>query len=115
MPRVTDHTHTEKIGGDSILIFVIIQVERKTVMTAWRLRWGLLRVRPILCYMLSSIVIRMFNLSTVSIYVVIMHKFYGSCKLIIFNNVLSFTFRVMSRVGKSLFIPSHTLTCIFMT
>ena len=33
MSRVTDHTRTEKIGGDSILIFVVIQVERETVMT----------------------------------------------------------------------------------
>ena len=29
---------------------------------------------------------------------------------ITFNNVLPFTFWVMSRVGKGLFIPSHTLT-----
>ena len=29
---MTDHTRTEKIGGDSIY-FVIIQVEQKTVMT----------------------------------------------------------------------------------
>ena len=33
-PWVTHHTHTEKIGGDSILIFVVIQVEHKTVITA---------------------------------------------------------------------------------
>ena len=26
MSRVTDHTRTEKIGGDSIIIFVVIQV-----------------------------------------------------------------------------------------
>ena len=65
--------------------------------------------------MLSSIVIRMLNLSIMSLYVVIMHKFYGSCVVFItFNNVLSFTFWVMSRVGKGLFIPSHILTCIFM-
>ena len=38
-----------------------------------------LRVRPILYHMLSSIVIRMFNLSIVSLYVVIMYKFCGSC------------------------------------
>ena len=30
---MTDHTRTKKIGGDSILIFVVIQVERETVMT----------------------------------------------------------------------------------
>ena len=34
---MTDHTRTEKIGGDSIFIFVIIQVERKTVMTGFLL------------------------------------------------------------------------------
>ena len=28
-----DHTRTKKIGGDSIFIFVVIQVERETVMT----------------------------------------------------------------------------------
>ena len=72
---MTDHTRTEKIGDDSILIFVVIQVERETVMTAWRLHWGYLRVRPILCHMLSSIVIRMFNISIVSLCVVIMHNF----------------------------------------
>ena len=31
--RVTNHTRTEKIGGDSIIIFVVFQVERETVMT----------------------------------------------------------------------------------
>ena len=31
---MTDHTRTEKIDGDSIFIFVVIQVERETVMTA---------------------------------------------------------------------------------
>ena len=30
---MTDHTRTEKIGDDSISIFVVIRVERKTVMT----------------------------------------------------------------------------------
>ena len=30
---MTDHTRTEKIGGDSIFIFVVFQVERETVMT----------------------------------------------------------------------------------
>ena len=30
---MTDHTRTEKIGGDSIFMFVVIQVERETVMT----------------------------------------------------------------------------------
>ena len=36
---MTDHTRTEKIGGDSILFFYSPQVERETVMTAWRLHW----------------------------------------------------------------------------
>ena len=65
------------------LIFVVIQVERETVMTAWRLHWGHQRVRPIFCHMLSSIIIRMFNLSTLSICVVIMHKFCGSCMFLL--------------------------------
>ena len=73
------------------------------------------RVRPILCHMLSSIVIRMFNLSIVSFGVVIMYKFCGAHIVFTFHNMLSFTFRVMSRVGKGLCIPLHTLTCIFMT
>ena len=30
---MTDHTRTEKIDDDSIFMFVVIQVERKTVMT----------------------------------------------------------------------------------
>ena len=30
---MTDHTCIEKIGGDSIFIFVVLQVERETVMT----------------------------------------------------------------------------------
>ena len=60
---MTDHTRTEKIGGDSILIFVVIQVERETVMTAWRLHWGTWRVRPIPSHMLSSMLFRMLNLS----------------------------------------------------
>ena len=33
-----DHTRIEKISGDSI-IFVVIQVERETIMTAWWLYW----------------------------------------------------------------------------
>ena len=31
---MTDHTRTKKIGGDSI-IFVVIQVERETIMTTY--------------------------------------------------------------------------------
>ena len=33
MSRVTDHTRTKKIGGDSIFDFVVFQVERETIMT----------------------------------------------------------------------------------
>ena len=85
-------------------------------MTAWRLRWGLLRVRPILRHMLSFIVFRMLNLSIVSFDVVIMHKFCSARVVFVaFNIMLSVTFWVMSRVGKGLCIPSHTLTCIFIT
>ena len=32
-----------------------------------------------------------------------------------FNNVMSFTVRIMNGVDKGSFIPSHTLTYIFMT
>ena len=31
---MTDHTRTEKIGGDSIFIFEVFRVERETVITA---------------------------------------------------------------------------------
>ena len=83
MSRVTDHTRTENIGGDSIFMFVVFQVERETVMTAWRLHWGYQRVGPILFHMLSFVVIRMFNLSIVSFDVVIMHKFCDSCMFLL--------------------------------
>ena len=38
---MSNHTYTKKIGGDSIYLFLVFQVERETVMTAWRLHWGL--------------------------------------------------------------------------
>ena len=34
MSRVTDHTHTKKIDGDSIVLFLVFQVERETIMIA---------------------------------------------------------------------------------
>ena len=37
---MSNHTYTKKIGGDSIDLFLVLQVERETVMTAWRLHWG---------------------------------------------------------------------------
>ena len=76
---------------------------------------GILKVRPILCHMLSFIIFRMLNLSIVSFDVVIMHKFCGARVVFTFNIMLSFTFWVMSRVGKGLCILSYTLTCIFIT
>ena len=39
MSQVTDHTRTEKIGGDSIYL-VVIQVERETVMTQCKQQKG---------------------------------------------------------------------------
>ena len=30
---MTDHTRTEKIGGDSIFMFVVTRVEQETIMT----------------------------------------------------------------------------------
>ena len=30
---MSNHTYSKKIGGDSIFMFVVIQVERETVMT----------------------------------------------------------------------------------
>ena len=38
---MSNHTYTKKIGGDFIDLFLVFQVERETVMTAWRLRWGI--------------------------------------------------------------------------
>ena len=38
---MSDHTLKKKIGGDSIDLFLVFQVERETVMIAWRLHWGL--------------------------------------------------------------------------
>ena len=75
---MTDHTRTEKISGDSICILIVIQVVAGNRCDSLATPLGNLRVRPILCHMLSSIVIRMFNLSTVSFGVVIMHKFCDS-------------------------------------
>ena len=37
---MSNHTYTKKIGGDSIDLFLVFQVERETVMTVWRLHWG---------------------------------------------------------------------------
>ena len=62
MPLVTDHTRTEKIGGDSIFMFVVIQVERETVMTAWRLRWGFRESDQYFVICLSFMLLRMLNL-----------------------------------------------------
>ena len=79
-------------------------------MTAWWLHWGHLRVRPILGHMLSSIVIRMFNLSIVSICVVVMHKFCGSCMFLLHSIMcchLHFGLWVES-VNVCLFLRTHS-------
>ena len=63
MPRVTDHTRTEKIGGDSILIFVVIQVVAGNRYDSLATPLGNKRVRPISSHMLSSMLFTMLNLS----------------------------------------------------
>ena len=63
MSRVTDHTRTEKIGGDSIFMFVVNQVVAGNRYDSLATLLGTERVRPILSHMLSSMVFRMFNLS----------------------------------------------------
>ena len=70
---MTDHTRTEKIGGDSIFMFVVIQVERETVMTAWRLHWGPLESQANILSYVVFIVIRMLNLSAVIICIIVMY------------------------------------------
>ena len=37
---MTDHIRKEKIDGDSILMFIIIQIERKIVMTEYILKFN---------------------------------------------------------------------------
>ena len=83
MSRMTDHTSTEKIGGDSIVCFVVFQVVAENCYDSLATPLGTLRVKPILCHMLSSTVIRMFNLSIVSFGVDIMHKFCDSCMFLL--------------------------------
>ena len=40
-PFIGGQSHLyKKNGGDSIDLFLVFQVERKIVMTAWRLHWG---------------------------------------------------------------------------
>ena len=63
MPRVTDHTRTEKIGGDSINFCGLPSRAGNRYDSLVTPLGTVLRVDPILCHMLSSIVIRMFNLS----------------------------------------------------
>ena len=63
MSRVTDHTRTEKIGGDSILIFVVFQVVAENRYDSLATPLGTKRVRPLLSHMLSFMLLRMLNLS----------------------------------------------------
>ena len=60
---MTDHTRTEKIGGDSIVLFLVFQVERETVMTAWRLHWRLRESDQYFVICLFFMLLRMLNLS----------------------------------------------------
>ena len=61
MSQVTDHTCTEKIGGDSIFMFVVLQVVAGNRYDSLATPLGTKRVRPISSHMLS----RMLNLSVV--------------------------------------------------
>ena len=70
---MTDHTRTEKTGGDSIFMFMVIQVEQETVMTAWRLHWGVLESQANILSYVVFIVIRMLNLSVVIICIIVTH------------------------------------------
>ena len=60
---MTDHTRTEKIGGDSIFMFVVIQVVVGNRYDSLATPLGNKRVRPILSHMLSFMLLRMLNLS----------------------------------------------------
>ena len=59
------------------LIFVVIQIEREIVMTAWRLHWEPRESDQYFVICCLLFVIRMLRLSIVSIYVVIMHFFFA--------------------------------------
>ena len=113
---MTDHTRTEKIGGDSINFYGHpSRAGNRYDSLATPL--GNKRVRPILSHMLSFMLLRMLNLSIVFICIVIMHIFlfiYGILVLC-FNNMVSFLVQIMNGVGKGSFIPPYTLTCIFIT
>ena len=54
-------------------MFVVIQVERETVMTAWQLRWGVLESQANILSYVVFIVIRMLNLFVVIICIIVMH------------------------------------------
>ena len=60
---MTDHIRTEKIGGDSIVLFVVFQVVAGNRYDSLATPLGTFRVRPILSHMLSSMLFRMLNLS----------------------------------------------------
>ena len=50
-----NHIKTKKIGGDSIDLFLVFQVERETVMTAWRLHWGIRELGLLIkCYVFEN-------------------------------------------------------------
>ena len=63
MSRVIDHTRTEKVGGDSIFMFVVNQIMAGNRYDSLETLLGTKRVRLILSHMLFSILFRMLNLS----------------------------------------------------
>ena len=105
-------TPVQKISMATSFIFAVIQVEWETVMTAWRLHWGLRESDQYSCHMLSSVVIRMLSLSIVFVCIVIMHIFFCDLFTIflyyVLINVMSFMVWVMNGLVQGLLIPSHT-------
>ena len=108
---MNDHTRTEKIGGDSIFIFVVIQVERETVMTAWRLHWGIRELGQYRVICCLSYLFRMLNLSIEIICVVVMPCFvyftYGISFYYVLIIVVSFIVLLVNKSQSSLLTHSR--------
>ena len=104
-------TPVQKRSVAILFIFVVIQVERETVMTAWQLHWGLRGSSQYLEICLYPMLFHMLNLSVFVYFCDLFMAFFYY--VLIF--VLSFMVRIMNGVVQGVFIPSHTLTCIFMT
>ena len=73
-----DHTRTEKIGGDSIFMFVVIQVRAENRYDSLTTSLGSKRVRPISSHMLSSMLFRMLDLFVFNFVICLLH-FVLSC------------------------------------